>query len=152
MKVIFLDIDGVLNSRRSCCAFGNFPHGYTPEQLAKFDWVAVGLVRKACAQSGAQIVLSSAWRKIYDWQEGAKALTLPIIDKTPSMTGIRGLEINAWLAAHPEVTGYAIIDDNSDMLPEQMANFVHTDERDGFLLKDYERLLNILAAERSVPA
>jgi hypothetical protein len=33
---------------------------------------------------------------------------------------IRGEEIKAWLHQHPEVTRYAIVDDDSDMLPEQV--------------------------------
>ena len=31
----------------------------------------------------------------------------------------RGMEIQEWLDRHPEVTHYAIVDDNADMLPHQ---------------------------------
>jgi hypothetical protein len=43
-----------------------------------------------------------------------------IIDRTPDLPGrLRGEEIEAWLAAHPEVEVCAILDDDSDMLPHQ---------------------------------
>ena len=43
-----------------------------------------------------------------------------IIDRTPDLPGrLRGEEIEAWLAAHPEVEVYAILDDDTDMLPHQ---------------------------------
>ena len=43
-----------------------------------------------------------------------------VIDRTPDLTGhSRGEEIAAWLAAHPEIKVYAILDDQRDMLPHQ---------------------------------
>jgi hypothetical protein len=43
-----------------------------------------------------------------------------VIDKTPDLPGrLRGEEIEAWLALHPEVQVYAILDDESDMLAHQ---------------------------------
>jgi len=41
-KVLFLDLDGVLNSARSCYALGGFPHGFDSANMAKFDHVALG--------------------------------------------------------------------------------------------------------------
>ena len=40
---------------------------------------------------------------------------------------LRGEEIQDWLDNHPEVEDYAILDDDSDMLPEQFAKFHHSD-------------------------
>jgi hypothetical protein len=43
-----------------------------------------------------------------------------IIDKTPELRGrLRGEEIETWLAVHPEVKVYAILDDENDMLAHQ---------------------------------
>ena len=41
-KVLFLDIDGVLNSQRTCEAFGGpatggYPHGFDAPNMALFD-------------------------------------------------------------------------------------------------------------------
>lgn len=70
------------------------------------------------------------------------ALRLPIIDSTPVLNGRRGHEIAHWLAAHPEVTTWAIVDDDSDMLPEQRHRFVQTDFSDGLSFRGYLDLCN----------
>lgn len=138
MRVIFLDIDGVLNSTKTCVAFGGYP--LELHHIDAFDQVAIRLLRRLCDSSGIQIVLSSTWRKTDHWADVGKALGLPIIGDTPVMLGVRGEEIAAWLALHPEVKAYAIIDDDSDMLPEQMARFVKTDVNEGMTWADFQRL------------
>lgn len=143
-KVLFLDIDGVINSERTCFVSNGYPFSFDGTDMDKFDPVAIRLVRKLCEQSGASIVLSSTWRMHFSVSECAKGLDLPIVDKTPVLNGPRGLEINSWLAAHPEVTAYAIVDDNADMLPEQMARFVQTDFQEGLLLRDFHKLYELL--------
>jgi hypothetical protein len=40
---------------------------------------------------------------------------------------MRGEEIKDWLQKNQEVQEYAILDDDSDMLPEQMDKFYHCD-------------------------
>jgi hypothetical protein len=131
MKVLFLDIDGVLNSHRSAYAFGGFPFD-VDKHRNRFDEVAIALVRNICTASGAQIVLSSSWRTDKDWQRIGRGLNLPIFDRTPYLhPGPRGAEIAAWLAAHPEVDCYAILDDEGDMLAEQKPRFVQTTHEDG---------------------
>lgn len=131
MKVIFLDIDGVLNSHRSAVAFGGMPFDVHAHR-GRFDEIAIRLIGGIAEVSGAQIVLSSSWRNDTNWEQIGPALGLAIVDRTPSMLGPRGREIAAWLAAHPEVTAYAIVDDDGDMLPEQRPYFVHTDMAEGF--------------------
>ncbi|MBB3010662.1 HAD domain-containing protein [Cupriavidus alkaliphilus] len=147
MKVIFLDIDGVLNSRRTCIAHNGYPHGFTPDQMKMFDHAAIGLVRDVCRGSGAVIVLSSSWRTLHAAEEVAEALDLPVIDRTPSLAGNRGQEIAAWLAEHPSVQVYAIVDDNSDMLESQRAHFVQTSEEEGLSYSDYVAIKRILNGE-----
>lgn len=46
MKILFLDIDGVLNSDRSNMAFSGYPHSFSDADMAKFDNVALGLLRR----------------------------------------------------------------------------------------------------------
>jgi hypothetical protein len=146
-KVLFLDIDGVLNSRRTVVAFKGYPHGFDGYDRDRFDWVAVALISRLCEETGASIVLSSSWRIIHSVQECANGLDLPIFDRTPSLDGIRGMEINAWLAEHPEVTDYAIVDDNSDMLESQKSRFVQTDELVGLSIVNWVALKQILGVK-----
>lgn len=56
---------------------------------------------------------------------------------------VRGDEIKEWLTRHPEVTNYAIIDDDSDMLDEQKNHFVHINGQDGILTNSYYDLESI---------
>ena len=142
MKVLFLDIDGVLNSTRTCTATGGYPHEL--EHRGGFDWIAIRLLQRLCDSSGVQIVLSSAWRLHHDFKDVAKAFDLPIIDRTPSLCGPRGKEIQHWLDAHPDVEVYAIVDDDADMLPEQMPRFVKTDGREGLTWANFVRLCEVL--------
>ena len=145
MKVLFRDIDGVLNSTKTCVATGGYPMEL--HHRAGFDWMAIKLLQRLCDSSGLQIVLSSAWRLYHPVKEVAEAFELPIIDETPhsSPDGFeRGYEIRDWLARHPEVTTYAIIDDNPDMLEEQMPYFVHTSGFEGMTWANFSQLCNIL--------
>lgn len=151
-KVLFLDIDGVLNSARTCVAFGGpliggFPHGFDETNMRLFDHAAIGLIRKLCHETGASIVLSSSWRIIHTVHECANGLDLPIFDRTPSLNWhgrVRGDEIANWLADHPEVEVYAIVDDDSDMLDSQIPFFVQTDFKEGLSFADYESLQCLL--------
>lgn len=155
MKVLFLDIDGVLNCHRTAIAFGGIPHTTARNGRARLDEVAIRLIGGIVRRAGAVIVLSSTWRKHADWPDYGPALDLPIVDRTPSCSGCRGDEIAKWLSEHPEVEAYAIVDDDSDMLPEQKPYFVHTSGTDGFSWAnagDLARLLGISIYDVNHPA
>jgi hypothetical protein len=142
--VLFLDIDGVLNSMRSCEAYKGFPHGFDAKNMAMFDHTAIALIRRLCNETDASIVLSSSWRILHSVHECANGLDLPIFDRTPSLGTKRGQEIKAWLDAHPGVATYAIVDDDSDMLTEQRRYFVKTDIYEGLTFRNYRELVGIL--------
>ena len=144
MRVLFLDIDGVLNSHRTVVALNGYPHDVSPGGLAQFDMVAVALLRGLCKAGGVQIVLSSTWRLDREWAKIGPALGLPIIDRTPSMLGPRGNEIACWLDDKP-VERYAILDDDSDMLPEQMPYFVKTMHEDGMTWQPFVKLCELFS-------
>jgi hypothetical protein len=146
MKVLFLDIDGVLNSHRTAIAFGGYPHDVTGEERDRFDEVGLALIRGIVKEAKAEVVLSSSWRIGMSYEHIGTCLGLPIIGATPqkwSNEQVRGHEIAEWLDAHPEVECYVIVDDDSDMLPEQMERFVHTSGFDGFRWKDAERMAEL---------
>lgn len=145
MKILFLDIDGVLNSGRTQIAFGGYPHSFRPGCMTRFDYVAINLVRLLCEETEASIVLSSDWRYDCTAHEAANGLDLPIMDVTPiNVTGTRAMEIAAWLAAHPEVTTYAIVDDVLDIDDVHGTRWVLTNPDFGLSLADYKRLKTIL--------
>lgn len=139
MKVIFLDIDGVLNV---------IPQG-RDEYGAIFHEHFVENLRELIEKTGAKIVISSTWRLsgLSIMKEMWEKRDLPgeVIDITPSLmrergsTLCRGDEIQLWLDEHPEVTNYVYIDDDHvDVNENQLGHFVktagnihHTDYIDG---------------------
>jgi len=147
--VIFLDFDGVLNSLRSTLAFGGCDR-------KQFDPVSVNLVSRLAKGSGANVVVSSAWRIGSDVMElrsilssYSALLASRVIDVTPSLLGKRGEEIAQWLAENESKHNgqFVILDDDSDMLDSQRPHFVQTAHRDGFGVPEYLKALEILAPE-----
>ena len=119
MKVLFLDIDGVVN----CQSTAQRHRG-----MIGIDPYMAFLIGKITLDvPNLKVVLSSSWRH---WTDGIKEVeeqVVPILDITPTIAlNPRGKEIKAWLEDHKEVTRYAIVDDYADMLPEQMPNFFRT--------------------------
>lgn len=142
--IVFLDIDGVLNSLGSVLALGN--------PSLHLDPVSIGLVARLCKETDAKIVVSSSWRigkTVSALQNeldglGAWALADRFVARTgDGHNGHRGRQIHEWMQAHGE-RPYVIVDDDSDMLPEQQPYFVHTTWEDGFRAKHYRAALKIL--------
>jgi len=57
----------------------------------------------------------------------------------------RGREIALWLSRHPQITRFAIVDDEDDMLPKQRSHFVRTNFKTGLLDRHIARLAAILS-------
>lgn len=109
MKVLFLDIDGVVNHAGSSNA-GLFP----------IDPVAAARVARIIAYTDCEIVLSSTWRKLKEGREIVSQKVAPIHDVTPDTDSYyRGDDIQAWLNKHPKVTRYAVLDDDADWRYDQ---------------------------------
>ena len=148
MKVVFLDIDGVLNSYRTRAAHGEYPRGFAPEDMLMFDQTAISLIGAIVRAAGAKVVLSSAWRVTYSFINAAKAFDLPIIGSTPVFDASRGAQIKYWLDEHKsDVECYAIIDDEVDLLPEQMTFFVHTSPSNGFTFENALQLSVLMGVD-----
>jgi hypothetical protein len=156
LAVLFLDVDGVLNSHRTWAARRRMPWLLTPEHIADLDPVALTMIRNICTDYDVKVVISSSWRVGKDRtpKAFADAFQLPVIGCTPEIhtrDRIRGDEIKMWLDANP-VDRYAIIDDDSDMLPEQQPFFVHTTHEDGMLYRHYTQLESIFQGRKKAEA
>ncbi|CAH0155753.1 MULTISPECIES: HAD domain-containing protein [unclassified Arthrobacter] len=111
MKVLFLDIDGVVNRVGTRQSF----HGFMG-----IDPFLASRVSKIILDTDAAVVLTSTWRIFKDGREEVDRHVYKTFDVTPTAdTGFRGEEVKMWLDQHPEVTRYAIIDDDSDFYADQ---------------------------------
>lgn len=140
MKVLFLDVDGVLNSLAWCA---KQPAMKRAEDM--LDPQAVKRVIRVCEATGAVIVLSSSWRHAPNLVAKLREVGLPIIDVTPSLSdNPRWIEISAWLSRHKgeKVERYAIIDDDADA--DITDHFVRTYPKYGMYGKHEKQLMEIL--------
>ena len=116
MKVIFLDVDGVLNSGQTL--------------VSGFDLYKDYLLnlKELVNKTGAKIVLTSSWRNFI--KRGARGRgyhpygelllftfalhELSLYDKVSDVelsSSNRGQDILKWLEMHPQVTSFVILDD-----------------------------------------
>jgi HAD domain in Swiss Army Knife RNA repair proteins len=110
MKIIFLDIDGVLNCDKTRNPRG-FPYVVDPKLLARF--------KRLLKATRAKVVLSSSWRCDPVGLLAARHWGVPFFDVCPDKPkSPRGKEMLTWLDEHPEVTRFAIIDDEDDGLDD----------------------------------
>lgn len=120
MDVLFLDIDGVLNSEEYYMSLSQEHMRNMP-----IDRNCVGRLKKIIDETSAHIVLTSSWRGGWD-KEPAKLMEegrilnavfgefgLTIYDKTPvSHRGRRPEEIRLWMdSCGQKIHRYVIIDD-----------------------------------------
>jgi len=121
-KIIFLDLDGVICLDR--------PDILEPPQILN--------LKRILDETGAKVVLSSAWRNRDTWLNSATEqlgyFGIQIYSVTPRLLNTlsgpkyRWQEIQKWLNEHQEIGHFAIIDDDIDAeLPDDPGSFFHTD-------------------------
>lgn len=152
MKIIFLDIDGVLNHELY------YKENNQPADTNKiyrdkcaFDPEKIKLLNYLIKETDAKVVVSSSWRQgrtidqLIDLFINA-GFEGKIIDKTPKLffNGLdggqyqsvpRGNEIHVWLQENKGILGngigkyntYVIFDDDTDMLYWQRNNYIQVD-------------------------
>ena len=152
-KIVFLDVDGVLNSE---VFFTSAPK---EERATMMDSKAVKLLNQL---EGAMVVISSSWGEDAINVLRDKGLELPILGCTKHVHykfdwACRGNEIEEWLIRtygglgskfgdnHPdEEYEYVILDDDSDMLLGQVNHFIHIDRYYGLTQENIDQAKNIL--------
>lgn len=153
-KIIFLDIDGVLNSSDfdDRCRRDYWLDPPTEEIL---DADAIMTLRYIVDQTGAEVVMSSSWREYPEAKWKAIMMLelygVQVVDSTPlSKPGpkawdYRNEEIKAWLAEHPDVTNYLILDDIPMTYTEQARRQVLTTMQKGLLREHADKAIEILS-------
>ncbi len=151
MKVIFLDIDGVLNTGRSLMAnpVCHLDFHTNTDGSHALDPIGVKFLKILTDNFDVKIMVSSTWRLGAAIEELSTALRLPVHDKTPiDNLGGRGGEIDSWLAKsdfHADKDKYCIIDDDiHDMFDHQKPHIVRTNFEEGLTSQSMRDCLDIL--------
>ncbi|MFA6234131.1 MAG: HAD domain-containing protein [Bacteroidota bacterium] len=149
-KLLFLDIDGVLNNRASLVEL--------PQDA--FDPKCVAALNRITDTTGALIVVSSVWRYTYKMRtemQGclrSRGVTGKVKGCTPRLSGIktRGDEIRAWLETNIDagiINGdvqFVVIDDSSDITPFEYC-FVQTSPETGLTEEGADRAIALLGSQ-----
>jgi len=126
IRILLLDIDGVLNShghwaRRS-------PELRAIEEASVIrggtDPACMAHLNEIVSRTSCLVVLSSTIRRFETLEDlqshfNQYGFVGTLLDRTPYIneSRCRGREIDMWLKAHPEVASFAILDDEGDMDP-----------------------------------
>ncbi len=146
MRVIFLDIDGVL---------APIPRPFDTNQLKESCVAALEIVLQSIPD--VKIIISSTWRignNLKKLRETLKKCGFRhderIIGKTLDYTETgeflyltRGQEISTWLMDQPSIESYCIIDDDTDISPHQR-RWVQPVSKEGFNNENAEQCIKIL--------
>ena len=143
MKVIFLDVDGVLNNKKTK---SRSPDGWVGVSIS-----LINRLKRIISETGAVTVLSSTWKHsskedlsyLYSKLGSAKP-----IDRTydpEDRDSRRGAGINDYLANH-DVQQFVILDDYSFDFRQQnlLQHFVLTDEKYGLQDKEVDLAIQVL--------
>ena len=144
MKILFLELDGVLNSRE-------YDSKRNWNEQTDIDETRLPLVREIIDNTGAKIVLISTWRSHWNRDENLcdedgiyinslfSKYGLAIYDKTPDLGLLskRKDEVKAWLAEHTgEVERFAILDDYRFGWDGLSDFYIHTNPNYGLGLEE----------------
>ena len=153
MKIIFLDIDGVVNCWNT--------KERAPSKVVGVEQRLIAYIKEIVDATGTKVVLSSTWRKDWvlnlfngkDWdylcEEFAKQ-NLYFFDYTPIRSDShRGKEIKEWLEnTSYDVSSYVIIDDEMfDIKDLHEGHMVQTSFNDGIQPGAVKVAIEILAKE-----
>lgn len=162
MKILFLDIDGVLNSddffesTRSNCSF-KLSEGICDDgvrYIQKLDVKAVRLLCDFVIEHDIKIILSTTWREAFSISF-IRGLMMRIaafpdgcfMGKTPIFPHRvkRGAEISSWLGGNKNCQ-YIIFDDlePSDFLRGQRGRLIQTDPRIGLTTENLKAAKELL--------
>jgi hypothetical protein len=148
-KIVFLDIDGVLNGDRYIEARGP----QASDELwtsADLDPLAIQALNALIQQTGAKVVVSSSWRHHHTLDElrdvlRERGFVGDLIDVTPRMHGEpRGVEIRTWIRVQSTPNLRIVVLDDEAPTAELDSRWVRTDPTCGLTEPDVARAALLL--------
>jgi hypothetical protein len=136
MKLIFLDIDGVLNR-----------NGNRPPNVCEIEENPLSLLSDLIRRSGAEVILTSSWRLTTDepWREPLLRGGVSVADQTARLNGNnRRREVELYLESHAPVESFVILDDQAGRWGKLKNNCVHINPKVGLTEANVAQALKIL--------
>lgn len=153
MRVLFLDVDGVLNN-----------DDWAWEMYKKYKVEVyrnnilyqphLEQLRRIINETDAKIVVSSSWRKIpsayADLKRWLQMYGMEVFDETPYVGGIRGDDIEAWFKRNKDkdIEAYAILDDDTDM-GEHYSHLINTFYMEGLTPEMADECIKMLGGKKN---
>ena len=169
MRIIFLDIDGVIATPDTLIAYKKIMWCIDPTKAL--------MVKRLCEDTDAKLVISSSWKTLHTYHTFMDLMTAYGLDeylfcdrteaasesdeewkqrlwKTPNGGKIRGEEIDQWIEEFKsrgyELDEWIILDDDSDFTQDQLKkHLIQTDGDIGFNYKDFYRARNELGYDNT---
>ena len=114
-NIIFLDIDGVLNSQKFLIEQNNKNVlDLVERQISDIDPKNLEILKEIIFLTNSKVVITSSWRKLNIYplvKEKLIDIGIPIIGETPIIESKRGEEIRKYIKEN-NVENYIIIDDD----------------------------------------
>lgn len=140
MKVIFLDVEGVLNTRETYERAYRI-YGRTAMIDLELDSFRLEYLKTIIEETKAKIVLSSSFRYFFEKKDGKLLPTnfkgkklydsfnkfgIEIYDTTVAKIGSREEQIKEWLSSRDDIDSFVIIDDDPSSFFELYENLIQT--------------------------
>lgn len=162
MKVLMLDVDDVLNcfDTKDVILKPDGTPSWIPGRKPQVAWRGVDefrleFIRNIVKTTKCKIVLSTSWRTdeiavAYLKKRLGDEIANEIVGMTPDKHGNapRAVEIEEWLAQHPEVNKFVVLDNTEwDDLERFGRSFVQTTTHKGMFEEHMKQCIEILGVE-----
>lgn len=140
MKIIFLDIDGVLNN---CQAISVFHESSTKS-------LCIEILNFIIQETGSKVIIISSWKDNFDFQNTIKPMLYKRGIMPESIIGctekdvVKELGIMKYLAEN-SVDNFVIVDDALECADSDLvARYVQTNTHTGLVPEDIDKIINVL--------
>jgi len=149
MKVIFLDVDGVINTakKRNHLERVNKTIGWNYCYNNIFCKRSLNNLMEIVLMTDANIVISSARRYKQDLSQALKLQFIeyglwdytlsktPVVDENLKHDAGKELEINAWMEEHKDIESFVILDDFIAVFDKLLPNVIEVNPHEGINMK-----------------
>lgn len=151
MNIIFLDVDGVINSSNNLIKVYNETHKSHSGYLYPFDPTCLENLKELVVETKSSLVISSTWRHSQKGMEklldalNEHGLGESVIGCTPILGLSRVAEIKKYLSdvKSTDTINFVILDDDSDM-DDLLPHLVHTNRQLGLTKENVQQAIKKL--------